>query len=326
MTEHNWYLCTESRLEQQFTNYIAPFWQEHVRLGSFQGNADIRVSYAYCVPEQAKQSVLISSGRIESLLKYKEVIYELYRNGFAVFVLDHRGQGLSGRMTVNPHQGYIDDFQHYVDDMCHFIDQIVTPQQRGPLNLLCHSMGSAIGALTILQRPTQFNRVVFGSPMFGIRPALPQWLAKVLIGVNRCANWLLPGSSGYFFGQRDYHADDFTVNRLTSSEIRYRLFRNLYAEQPEIQLGGVTPQWLAAASAAMWKVEQHAQQITLPALVFGAGEDTVVDNKRQQRVVANMPDAEYILVEAARHEILIETDTIRQPVMKRIFDFFSREF
>ena len=52
----------------------------------------------------------------------------------------------------------------------------------------------------------------------------------------------------------------------------------------------------------------------------------VVDNKRQQRVVANMPDAEYILVEAARHEILIETDTIRQPVMKRIFDFFSREF
>ena len=76
----------------------------------------------------------------------------------------------------------------------------------------------------------------------------------------------------------------------------------------------------------MWKVEQHAQQITLPALVFGAGEDTVVDNKRQQRVVANMPDAEYILVEAARHEILIETDTIRQPVMKRIFDFFSREF
>jgi len=240
--------------------------------------------------------------------------------------LDHRGQGLSGRMTVNPHQGYIDDFQHYVDDICHFIDAVVSPHQRGPLNLLCHSMGSAIGALTILQRPGQFNRVVFGSPMFGIRPALPGWLAKALIGINRCANWLLSGSSGYFFGQRDYHADEFTVNRLTSSEIRYQLFRNLYAEQPEIQLGGVTPQWLAAASAAMWQVEQHAQQITLPALVFSAGDDTVVDNKRQQRVVANMPDAEYILVEGARHEILIETDAIRQPVMKRIFDFFSGEF
>ena len=99
MTEHNWYLCTESRLEQQFSDHIAPFWQEHVTLGSFQGNGDISVSYAYCIPEQAKHSVLISSGRIESLLKYKEVIYELYRNGFAVFVLDHRGQGLSGRMT-----------------------------------------------------------------------------------------------------------------------------------------------------------------------------------------------------------------------------------
>lgn len=323
MTEHNWYLCTESRLEQQFSDYIAPFWHEHVTQGSFQGNGDIRVSYAYCVPEQARQSVLISSGRIESLLKYKEVIYELYRNGFAVFVLDHRGQGLSGRMTVNPHQGYIDDFQHYVEDMCHFIDEIVTPQQRGALNLLCHSMGSTIGALTILQRPAQFNRVVFGSPMFGIRPALPEWLAKVLIGVNRCANWLLPGSSGYFFGQRDYHVDDFMVNRLTSSEIRYQIFRNLYAEQPEIQLGGVTPQWLAAASAAMWKVEQHGSEMTIPALVFSATEDTVVDNKRQQRVAASFANAEYIAVAGARHEILIERDAIRQPVMTRVLDFFT---
>lgn len=76
----------------------------------------------------------------------------------------------------------------------------------------------------------------------------------------------------------------------------------------------------------MWQVEQHAQQITLPVLVFSAGDDTVVDNKRQQRVVADIPDAEYILVEGARHEILIETDAIRQPVMARIFDFFSGEF
>ncbi len=76
MTEHNWYLCTESRLAQQFSEYIAPFWHEHVVQGYFRGNGDISVSYAYCVPEHAKQSVLISSGRIESLLKYKEVIYD----------------------------------------------------------------------------------------------------------------------------------------------------------------------------------------------------------------------------------------------------------
>lgn len=320
---HRWYLSSEQHLVKVMTEEIVPFWAEQVVQGSFNGQGNIRVNYAYCIPDKASQTVLISSGRIESLLKYKEVIYEFYRNGFAVFILDHRGQGLSGRMSGNAHHGYVEHFNDYVSDLCYFVDEIVVPRQHGNLNLLCHSMGSAIGALTVLQRPAQFNRVVFCAPMFGIRPALPDWLAKILIGANTLYNRIVPGANGYFFGQQDYHPDAFAVNRLTSSEIRYGLFRALYHEHPDIQLGGVTAQWLAAASAAMWDVEQHAERIDLPVLVFSAADDKVVDNQRQARVVAEMPNAEYIRVAGARHEILIELDSIRQPVMHRIFDFFS---
>ncbi|MDC8832134.1 alpha/beta fold hydrolase [Alteromonas gilva] len=322
MNNQPYYLSSEEHLATTFREQIEPFWQQHVTQGNFAGVAGIRVNYAYCIPKNAGYSVLISSGRIESLLKYKEVIYEFYRNNVAVFIVDHRGQGLSGRMSGNPHHGYVDHFDEYVDDLCWFIDNVVTPRQRGALHLLCHSMGAAIGALTILAKPDCFARAVFCAPMFGIRPALPGWLAAILIGLSRLYN-SLPGTKGYFFGQRDYHADAFGCNRLTSSETRYQLFRTLYSQQPEIQLGGVTPQWLAAASNAMWDIEHHAAKIHLPALVFSAQNDTVVDNQRQARVAAHMPGAEFVSVAGARHEILIECDAIRQPVIQRILSFFS---
>ncbi|GGF61271.1 alpha/beta fold hydrolase [Alteromonas lipolytica] len=325
MQTNHWYLSNEVQLTDLMARDIAPFWSQQVTQGSFVGDGNIRVNYACCIPQHAERSVLISSGRIESLLKYKEVIYELYRNGFAVFILDHRGQGLSGRMRKNAQQGYVDHFSQYVGDMCRFIDEVVIPKQCGELNLLCHSMGSAIGALTVLQRPELFNRVVFCSPMFGIRPALPDWLGRVLITVNNLYNRLVPGASGYFFGQRDYCPVAFGDNPLTASEIRYKLFRTEYSEHPEIQLGGVTAQWLAAASAAMWEVEQCASEIKVPVLAFCAEQDRVVDNQRQARVIAGMPHAEYVHIAGARHELLIESDSVREPVMRRIFDFFSAE-
>ncbi|SHG94219.1 lysophospholipase [Marisediminitalea aggregata] len=325
MSENNYSYFTEPTLQQDYAQSITPFWQQCVSQGRFTGQGDIQVHYAYCVPESAHASVVISSGRIESLLKYQEVIYDLYHQGFAVFILDHRGQGLSGRMRDNPHLGFVNHFDEYVADMQHFLNEVVIPNQQGSLNLLCHSMGSAIGALTVLSMPKVFSRVVFCAPMFGIRPAMPQWLASTLITVNRLYNACVPGASGYFFGQRNYHEEPFATNRLTGSEARYKLFRELYTLQPEIQLGGVTPEWLAAASAAMWQIEQHASELTLPVTVFSAERDGVVDNQRQQRVVSNMPNANWVSVAGAKHEILIEQDAIRTPVMRQIVSFFNSD-
>lgn len=324
MSNANWYISKEYCLSETYETEIEPFWHQCVSTGDFVGCGQVKVRYASCIPDEAVGSVVISSGRIESLLKYKEVIYELYQNQFAVFILDHRGQGLSGRLSDNPHHGYVDHFDDYVHDLSVFINNVVKPQQKGDLHLLCHSMGSAIGALYILKNPTVFDNVIFCSPMFGIRPAMPEWLAKLLINTSRLVNQIFPRSGGYFFGQGDYHPVIFEQNALTSSKIRYQLFRNLYHQNPAIQLGGVTPQWLAAASSAMWEIEQSADQINLPVLVFSAANDSVVDNNRQAKVVKRIPQATLIEVADARHELLIESDSIRQPVMEQILTFLTQ--
>ncbi|AXR05219.1 alpha/beta fold hydrolase [Salinimonas sediminis] len=317
-------LFSESELSAASVSHIEPFWQSAVKTGSFQGKHDVPVSYAWCCPPQARQSVLISSGRIESLLKYKEVIYDLYHHGYAVFILDHRGQGLSGRMTDNPHHGYVANFTDYVDDLLTFHRQVITPHQRGALSLLCHSMGGAIGALTILREPGLFERAVFCSPMFGIRPALPEPVAKGLLWLGQRKAIKAGVIADYFFGQTDYQAVPFGLNKLTHSDVRYQLFRSLYEAEPAIQLGGVTTAWLAAARQAMAEITQQAPRLTLPCLLFSAGADKVVDNRVQRAVARAMPHCQWVEISGARHELLIEADRYRVPVMKQLLAFLDK--
>ena len=314
-------LFKEEELAARFDDKIEPFWNDKVTTGQFVGKHDVPVHYAWCVPPQAEHSVLISSGRIESLLKYKEVVFDLYQQGFAVFIFDHRGQGLSGRMTDNPHHGYVVSFTDYVEDLLAFCSSVVRPNQRGPLNLLCHSMGSAIGALAILRQPDWFHKAVFCSPMFGIRPALPALLAKSLLWLGKCRDTRAGLLTDYFFGQQDYQAIPFAANKLTHSYMRYTLFRQIYDAQPQIQLGGVTTDWLAAAHDAMAIIEHQAHQLTLPCLIFSAGADKVVDNRAQARIARHIPDCHWVEIDGAAHELLIEADQYREPVMQQLCAF-----
>jgi len=303
-------------------NVIEPFWNTQVTHGQLEGQHGVPVSYAWAIPEHCKGSVVISSGRIESLLKYKEVVYDLYQHQLAVFILDHRGQGLSGRMTENPHHGYVSSFDDYVEDLAAFYHQVVKPHQVGRLALLCHSMGGAIGALSILRYPHIFDCAAFCSPMFGIRPALPDSIANFLLWISKKRSERRGTEADFFFGQSEYIPVPFAANRLTHSQIRYQWFRELYDASPEIQLGGVTGQWLAAAREAMQVIHRRAREIQLPTLLLSAGADKVVDNAAQQTVAAKMPHCSFTQIPGAEHELFIESDTYRDPAMESVLRFF----
>lgn len=71
--------------------------------------------------------IVICPGRIESYVKYAELAYDLVHTGFDVLIIDHRGQGLSGRMLSDTHRGHVDNFSDYVDDLYVFRQQEVQP-------------------------------------------------------------------------------------------------------------------------------------------------------------------------------------------------------
>ncbi|MDF2178696.1 alpha/beta fold hydrolase [Aliiglaciecola sp. CAU 1673] len=318
-----YFFSDEANLENDYATQIEGFWHNQVQTGQFSGVDDVDIAFAYVLHPQARGSIVISSGRIEGYLKYKETLFDLYQNHFSVFVLDHRGQGLSGRMSHNPHHGLVEDFDEYVSDLKTFYDGWVKPNSQHKPFLLGHSMGSAIGTLYLLAHPEDFQAAAFSAPMYGIKSPVPAFIANGLIGIGLRLNKLLSESPWYFIGQADYMALPFALNQLTHSPVRYKIFREEYDKEPKLKLGGVTFQWLSAAIKAMDKIEQQAHRLKVPVLVLQAGADLVVDNARQDAVCALMPHCRMETFAGAKHELLMEEDKHRHAALWTILTFFD---
>ena len=63
---------------------IYNFWQTltHQKLTV----KDHQLAYAYAIPQDAKAAITLVNGRIECYLKYKELAFDFYQQGFAVFL------------------------------------------------------------------------------------------------------------------------------------------------------------------------------------------------------------------------------------------------
>ncbi|MCF7519950.1 alpha/beta fold hydrolase [Pseudoalteromonas sp. L21] len=272
--------------------------------------------YGFAIPQQATTAIIISSGRIESLFKYKELLWELYQNGYAVFIVDHQGQGRSYRLLKNTHKGYVNRFSDYADDFATFNEKVVQTHWQGKQVLLGHSMGCAIAYDFLSRYQHTFSGAFLSAPMFDIyTKGTPKPLAKLaakiasLIGLGR----------SYAFGQNNYLPVDFTVNELTSSEVRYKQFRELYLAEPDLQLGGVTYGWLNASFDFIATLVDR--KVSIPLFIASAEQDTVVDNAAQFALTHRQKKARLKSYPHARHELLFERDEIRHTVLTDFYQF-----
>ena len=297
---------------------IDNFWKTEVYQNTFT-SSNTHLAYAYSIPEQAKYTIVISSGRIESLLKYKEIIWEFYNNNIAIFILDHRGQGLSERALTNTQIGHIEDFTQYTADFNQFNLQVVDKYSKGKKFLLAHSMGSAIAHNYLNEYKHSFEKAIFCAPMFGINTGnIPLWLAKVLaVSLNKVGF-----GERYAPGQSNYQAKGFNDNELTQSTFRYQVFTECYQNNESIKLGGTSIAWLNSAFKSMTKVLN--KPINIPSLILQAQADTIVCNQAQTLVHNKMPLSKLVILENGKHELLCETDKIRQKALSYIYEFCDK--
>mgnify|MGYP000008375116 CR=1 FL=1 len=292
------------------------FWQQ-VTQSSFKTRDDISLAYARITHPNSIGTIVISSGRVESYLKYKELMFDLYEQGYSLFAVDHRGQGLSARTTSNPHQGHIDKFQRYVDDFAEFIDKVVKPHPMGKYFLVGHSMGGAIGTLYLEQYSNTFKAAVFSAPMYGIKLPLTKGFIRGLAAL--LDNHKQPN---YILGGKDYHAATFDKNDLTNSKLRYEDYRELYQQVPQLQLGSPTNHWLVESIDAGEQAVQAARNSKIPLLILQAEEDTIVDNRAQKRAINRL--CQLTKIPYARHEIFMERDKARNQALTALLTFLAQ--
>ncbi|GHE89657.1 alpha/beta fold hydrolase [Thalassotalea profundi] len=304
------------------SNEIDAFWQTGI-FSSFIGVDNVTINYAQFATDINAECIVISPGRVESYIKYQELAFELHQHGYNTFIIDHRGQGLSQRMSANKHKGHVVTFDDYSHDLATFINQYVNKscaQNIKPI-LLAHSMGGAIATRVLQLYPDLVKAAVLSSPMFAINNGgIPLWLAKALIHSGALLNKVISNEPWYFFGQGNYNPKSFADNRITHSKSRYQRFVNRYQLQPKAQLGGVTFQWLAQALKVNADIFNDISKINTPILILQAGEDTIVDNAAQdsfcellhQQNESLCQTGKPIRIDGAYHELFFEQDKYRQ--------------
>ncbi len=319
-------LTSEADVPTLYQQTLPDFWRQHAIEGEFKGKDGIAIRYAALRQEKVDRAILIVNGRVESYLKYQELAWDLWRQGYSLYLIDHRGQGMSGRMLNDHDKGYVDQFDDYVVDLKQFHDQIIMADKPAKLFLLAHSMGGAISARYLERWPDDIRAAVLSSPMLGINlGGLPKWLAKGLATtIGTVGGWF--GEPPYGPGQGPYQDHGFADNELTHSHSRYQAFRQMYEQHPQIKLGGATAHWIYQGITGADAAIADAGAIKTPLLLLQAGNDSVVDNAAQDAFCtkARCEGGKPLRIEGAWHELFIESDDKRQPALTAMLDFFAR--
>ncbi|MBY5993391.1 alpha/beta fold hydrolase [Ferrimonas balearica] len=293
-----------------------PLWQQ-ARHGEFPGVDGVTVRYSLLRHPQERGAIALCSGRVESYLKYWELVEQLYAEGYSLYLWDHRGQGRSGRMLEDPQIGHVERFDHYVEDLHHLYQAFIAPAGHRHRFLLGHSMGGAIATEYLARHPGHFQAAALSAPMYGILLPAPKWLLQPLVALMARVR-----PHGYIPGGGGYHVPTFEENQLTGDRERYQAFRALYHARPKLQLGDPSLRWL---SEALKQIDRLARlRVQPPLLVMQAEADTIVDNAAQESFCERQPQHALKRFAGARHELLIERDPIRDDAIRSALAWFDR--
>ncbi len=317
----SYFFTSEEQLSSPQVEQIDQHWYRLSQPGELQ-RGDHLLRYTQLVPANAHAALLIVSGRSELYPKFKELAYDMNRLGYAVFIPDHMGQGMSDRPIGHPHKGHIERFDDYADDMAAFIEEVVQPHGYPDTFIMAHSMGGAISLRMLQTHDVPVHALVLSAPMIGIN--LAPFPAGVARGLAKGLAWVadrLGHDSYYAPTQGDYQARPFDINRLTTCQLRYQRLLDCMAHYPQGQLGGPTVHWLREGIATGQHIIDDAHNLKVPVLLMQAGDDVVVDNRAQDLLCQKMGQQPRRFA-GAQHELWLESDGIRNQVLTETHEFF----
>jgi lysophospholipase len=290
-------------------NYPIP---EGAIVGTIRTTDGVNLRYSrWLGPSRARGTIVLLQGRAEFIEKYFEVVLELRSRGFAIVTFDWRGQGLSDRLLPDNRKGYVESFSQYDLDFDAVLEQVVKTECRPPFLGLAHSTGGAILLRAAVGGMLPMDRLILTSPMIGLpylgRSNLARFTLRALVAAGMGSSYI-PGGRAEIMDLRP-----FAGNRRTSDTGRYARCADLVAAEPALGLGSPTIGWTAAAVEAVREFADadYARRIEARSLVVTPGGDQIVSTAASRALAARSSRISYVLVETAKHELLMERDEFR---------------
>ncbi|MCG6205403.1 alpha/beta hydrolase [Rhodopseudomonas sp. HC1] len=263
-------------------------------------------------PAGRKGTVCVFTGRTEQIEKYFETVRDLQDRGFAVAMIDWRGQGHSARRLRDSRKGYVRNFADYEVDVETFVREIVLPDCPPPHFALAHSMGGAVMLRIAHSGKRWFDRMVLSAPMIDLPGRATSLPARLLLRTMRLA-----GQGGrYVPGGNDVLAntEPFVGNKLTSDPVRYARNAAIVSEDPTLGLASPTIAWADTAFQTMhgFRAANYPSKIRQPILMMAASHDTIVATAAIEEFAYHLRAGSHLVIAGAKHEILQEQDRYRQ--------------
>ena len=313
----------EDILEQKMEEEAEPFLQR-IRVSGMMKTTENKGLYYELYPqENAKGTIVVSYGFTESCLKYYELLYYFYREGYQAAIMDHRGHGRSMREVEDMTVVHVELFSRYVKDLHHFVEKKVKPMADGkPLYLFAHSMGGCIGTFYLEQYPDDFKRAVLTAPMLGVKlGGCPAWAARVL-----CDMEVFRGKgTERLFTQSAFDPDESFEECSASSEARHAWYMKKRREDENYQTSSGSYYWgKEAINAGEFVVSRkQAEKVKASVLLFQAEYDSLVKPEPQDRFISRIADGRLVFVPGVRHEIYRAPNEVLQPYLEEIFRFYE---
>ncbi|MDF0493682.1 MULTISPECIES: alpha/beta fold hydrolase [Bradyrhizobium] len=285
---------------------------ENVVSGTIKTPDGVELRFArWAPPANRKGTVCVFTGRSEQIEKYFETVRDLRDRGFAVAMIDWRGQGHSSRRLRDPRKGYVRDFADFEIDVETFVQQVVLPDCPPPFFALAHSMGGTVLLRVAHAGKRWFDRMVLSAPMIDLPGRTTSLPVRALLKTMRLfgqGGRYVPGGSDRLTG-----LEPFINNPLTSDPVRYARNAAILEEDPTLGLASPTVAWADTAFRAMhtFKRVNYPSQIRQPILMLAASNDTVVSTAAIEEFAYHLRAGSHLVIAGAKHEILQEQDRYR---------------
>jgi lysophospholipase len=305
-------------------------WRWH----EFKNPQGRKLRFGTVAPEsRVPDAVVIGlQGLSEYTEKYFETAHDLLGRNLSFWMMDWQGQGKSDRPLKNPQKRHSTSFDEDIADLHFFINEYVKHSAvhpdvgRIPLVMLGHSMGANIGLRYLHRHPDTFACAAFLAPMMGINA-----FGNIPLGLSLAATGLfktLAGGAYVGFGKRDWHPENRSGHKMdifSSDPIRREIQNAWLKHDPDLRIGHVTYGWVHEAlnSCARLQKKNVLADIKTPCLFALSGEETLVNNNVARKAIKRIDKAHTIEIPEAKHEILMETDGIRNQFFNAFFELLS---
>lgn len=270
-------------------------------------------------------SILFLNGRGDYLEKYTETLEDFAARGWLTESFDWRGQGGSGRFVPDmPLLGHAEDFALWLEDLG---DYSADWQERtpGPHVMIGHSMGGHLLLRALAEGRVRADAAILIAPMLGlvangVPHAIGRSIARTMCALGMSKRQIWPD-------RRNIPALEAAVRgRLTHSNDRFEKEQGFRFAQPELAIDAPSWGWLKAAYQSIDALAQPRllESLNIPIFILATRSDRLVLASAIEQAGLRLPQAHvHFYGDEAAHEILRESDAVRNDALARIDAFLA---